>query len=68
MNVGHKSPHKQHQESNRIQRKLKNELTAKTWKGITPILINVDLTPEALKNPTDPEYRKHDEYNSRKVQ
>ena len=64
MNVGHKSPHKQHQENNGIQRKLKNGLTAKTRKGITPIMINVDLTPIALKNPTDPEYRKHDKYSS----
>ena len=31
-----------------------NELTARTRKGMTSIMINVDLTPRALKNPTDP--------------
>lgn len=31
-----------------------NKLTAKTRKGITSIIINVDLTPMALKTPTDP--------------
>uniref|UniRef100_A0A2P2KIF1 Uncharacterized protein n=1 Tax=Rhizophora mucronata TaxID=61149 RepID=A0A2P2KIF1_RHIMU len=28
--------------------------TAKTRKGMTSIIINVDSTPIALKNPTDP--------------
>jgi hypothetical protein len=32
----------------------RTELTAKTRKGMTSIIINVDLTPTALKNPTDP--------------
>lgn len=30
------------------------ELTAKTRKGMTSIIISVDFTPIALKNPTDP--------------
>lgn len=29
-------------------------LTAKTRKGMTSIMIRVDFTPTALKNPTDP--------------
>lgn len=31
-----------------------NKLTARTRKGMTSIMINVDLTPRTLKNPTDP--------------
>lgn len=30
------------------------QLTAKTRNGITSMIISVDLTPMALKNPTDP--------------
>lgn len=30
------------------------ELTARTRKGMTSIMISVDFTPMALKNPTDP--------------
>lgn len=30
------------------------ELTARTRKGITSIMIRVDFTPTALKKPTDP--------------
>jgi len=30
------------------------KLTAKTRKGITSIMMRVDFTPMALKNPTDP--------------
>lgn len=30
------------------------ELTARTRKGITSIMMSVDFTPIALKNPTDP--------------
>ena len=33
---------------------LEKQLTAKTRKGMTSMMINVDLTPMALKNPTDP--------------
>ena len=33
---------------------LEKQLTAKTRKGMTSMMINVDLTPIALKTPTDP--------------
>lgn len=33
---------------------IQNELTAKTRKGITSIIMRVDFIPMALKNPTDP--------------
>ena len=32
----------------------KKKLTANTRKGMTSMIINVDFTPMALKNPTDP--------------
>lgn len=32
----------------------RKELTARTRNGITSIMIRVDFTPRALKNPTDP--------------
>ena len=35
-------------------KKILEKLTAKTRKGMTSMMINVDLTPMALKNPTDP--------------
>lgn len=35
-------------------KRMKAELTARTRKGITSIMIRVDLTPIALKKPTDP--------------
>lgn len=34
--------------------RLFEELTARTRNGMTSIIIRVDLTPMALKNPTDP--------------
>lgn len=36
------------------KKKMKILLTARTRKGITSIMIRVDLTPIALKKPTDP--------------
>lgn len=33
---------------------ITERLTAKTKKGITSIMISVDFTPKALKNPTEP--------------